>query len=211
MATITWEALKSRIGNKAVDPSLTKATDIYLDAGNDALLAFASHHTPLTKSCALTPDSSTKLFPLPEDAIEGNAVYGVLYDGVWLPPIEMVPGERPAEEMGYILRPMGMIEFSIAPTTGRTLTLYYNAYYPAIEDDESLITVPGWAQEAVAFYAAARVVEIDAGKQARLGNYKDKQDSGKPTDNPLLELSAYYIKQYWQILAQHPASRMGGI
>lgn len=203
MATIPWTDIRDRVYIKANDVNQQRFTaDQVIAQFNAALAAFASDHTPLAKEASLTADSTTKLFDLPADAIESKPIYGVLYKGAWVWELDMVPGQVFDDMSGFLLWPNAKIEFTFAPT--QDVIVFYNAYYPEITGDASdTVDVPVWAREAVITYAAARLLQIQAVQMALLGNFKERRDAGRPTDNPLLEVSQYYMDQYWTILSRH--------
>jgi hypothetical protein len=208
----TWTTLRSKIAAKANDPTLQRNdAATYLSVANDALVSLAANHTPWRGTVDLVPDSETTLFDLPADMIEYDQVYGVKWDTKWLNTTDTFAGGEHTKELTYYIWPTGQIQFSAAPVTGKTLTLYYSAYYPDLAADDDLVPAPTWSHEAIALYAAARLLETQAAKMALLGNFKQRTESGTPEDNPLLEVSKYYMKQYWSILGQRPAPRTIGL
>lgn len=214
--SVAWGTLKAQLARKLNDPDHRKySSDLLLDAVNDALAAFASAHTGLASDFTLTGDGETYEFSLPPDIVEeeGAGVYAVLWqENTWLRRLEYWPGrawpypERTTTSLplGYILWPQGKISFSRIPLDGQEITLHYVAYYPEVTNDNSLITVPRWAREAIKLYAAAVVLEPSSTKASRLGQYKTRQAAGDPEDNPLLRLAEHYMRRYREILASHP-------
>lgn len=209
----TWGDLKASIGDMANDPALQRFTsDAYLRAGNAALIAFAVNHTPYMASASLIPDSSTTVFSIPDNMIETDQIYGVQYDGKWLETSDTFGGGFPSSDISYhVWWSTRQVVFSSAPLAGKSLTIHYGAYYEELTGDDSVLSCPRWANEALSLYAAARLLESQATKMALLGNFKQKTESGQPTDNPLLEVANHYIKVYWQILGQRQVPRTYGV
>ena len=213
---IQWAVLKAQLARKLKDPDhRTYDEDLLLDAVNDALVAFASSHTGVASDFDIEGDGETSAFPLPDNIIEdeGAGVYAVHWgNNQWLRELEYFPGtqwtspERTTDSspLGFILWPQNTITFSRIPESGQTVTIHYVAYYDPVVDDDSMINVPRWAEEAIKLYAAATALEPGATKAAKLGNYKTRKDSGGPEDNPLLQLARRYMERYYRILAQHP-------
>jgi hypothetical protein len=215
--SVTWAALKAQIGRKLDDPTYAKySATLLMDVVNDALTAFAATHTGVASDFPLTGDGTTYEFSLPSDIVdeEGAGVYAVHWkENTWLTRLEYWPGtvwanttrSTTSYPLGYILWPQGKISFSRIPTDGQTVTVHYVAYYPEIVGDNSSITVPRWALEAIKLYAAAVALEPSSTKAATLGQYKSRREAGYPEDNPVLRLAEHYLKRYYEILAAHPS------
>jgi hypothetical protein len=144
---------------------------------------------------------------------EGAGLHAVHWkDNQWLEETEYFPGmawasatrSTTSSPVAYILWPQGKISFSRVPASGQTIKLYYVAYYPAIVDDDTLITVPRWAEEPIKLYSAASAIESKSVKTGNLRQYNTKRDAGSPEDNPLLRLAEHYMARYERILAEHP-------
>lgn len=63
------------------------------------------------------------------------------------------------------------------------------------------IPVPENLEEALLYYVAGRMMMVRASRAATLDQYDMRIDSGKPTDNPLLQMAAAYHKTAQDILA----------
>jgi hypothetical protein len=214
--SVTWAILKAQIGRKLDDPSYGKYSEtLLMDVVNDALTAFAATHTGVASDFPIVGDGTTYEFALPSDIVEaeGAGVYAVHWkESTWLVRLEYWPGETwpntsrttTSYPLGYVLWPQGKISFSRIPTTNQAVTVHYVAYYPVVVDDNSSITVPRWALEAIKLYAAAVALEPSSTKAATLGQYKSRREAGGPEDNPVLRLAEHYLKRYYEILAAHP-------
>jgi len=213
--SVTWAALKAQVGRKLDDPTYAKYTAaLLLDVVNDALTAFAATHTGVASDFPITGDGTTYEFALPADIVEteGAGVYAVHWkENTWLARREYWPGgvwpntarSTTSNPLGYILWPQGRISFSRVPVADQAVTVHYVAYHPLVEDDNSSITVPRWALEAIKLYVAAVALEPSSTKAATLGQYKSRREAGGPEDNPVLRLAEHYMQRYYEILAAH--------
>lgn len=214
--SITWSTFRAAIAQKLNDPTMGRyGPELLLGCANDALVAFAATHTGVASDFTVTGDGTTYTYDLPEDIVEaGNAgVYAVQYpDQEWLREEKYWPGVRwpstarstSSRPKAYVLWPTGKISFTQIPVASASITIHYVAYYPAVVDTDSVITVPVWAQEAIKLYAAAAALEPASTKAGQLGQYKSRFESGKPEDNPLLRLSEHYMHRYYRLLQAHP-------
>ena len=202
-----WSELKVQIGRKVNDPAVTKFAASIMDNANDALRLLASAHTGVASVSDITGDGETTQFPLPSNAVDSvtNQVYGV-YDVTndkWLTEVSFLPNTH--MENGYYVWPDKNINFNPYVPNAYVYRVYYIAYYDVIVDDNSAITVPGWAIEAIKMYAAGRTLEDQASTMALLGQFRTRVDSGNPEDQPILRLAQSYIQQFWEIINQNRA------
>lgn len=212
---VTWDVFKSQIARKLNDPEHKKySADLLLDGVNDALCAFAAAHTGVASDVDVVGDGETYEFDLPADMIEEEnaGVYAVHWEqNTWLSRLEYWPGQAwPSNvrsssslPLGYILWPQGKVSFSRIPALDQVVTVHYVAYYDEVLDDDTVITVPRWALEAIKLYVAALALEPASTKAGALGQYKSRREAGEPEDNPLLRLAEHYMKRYHEILAAH--------
>lgn len=201
MATV-WAALRAQILMKL--PSDRKFTEgELLVAIATALKAFAAAHTGYASVSTYPADGVTVEFPLPDNNIgTEDAVVGVMVGPAWMRRAYVWPSDALEARNTYLLWPGGTIRFPVPPS--KDLTVYYVAFYPSPETDDSVITVPSWAEEALAYYAAAKLLERIAAKTAQLGAFKSRKEAGDPEDNPILRLVEHYYRRYKSILAAHP-------
>jgi hypothetical protein len=212
--SVTWATLKAQLQRKLDDNSGRKYdSDLLMDAVNDALAAFAATHTGVLSDFEITGDGLSKTWDLPDDIVdeEGAKVVAVHWkQNQWLTALEYWPGESwHSASVTTSSRPLGYvvygteIRFSRIPSDGQAVTVHYVAHYPEVEDDDSAITVPRWAREAIKCYAAAVALEPASVKASNLGQYKDRTESGSPEDNPMYKQAEYFMRRYDYILSKH--------
>jgi hypothetical protein len=202
-----WSTLKIQIGRKVNDATATKYEDSILDNANDALRLFATVHTGVASVSTITGDGETTQFPLPENCVDSgeSSVVGVynVTDDIWLTQVRFFPNEQ--MQTGYYIWPQDKINFAPFPTESYEYQVHYIAHYNPIVNDNSVISVPTWAIEAIKLYAAGRTLEDAASKMALLGQFRTKVDSGNPEHQPILRLAEMYIEQFWEVINQHRA------
>jgi hypothetical protein len=212
--SVTWATLKAQIQRKLDDTSGTKySSALLLDAINDALEAFAATHTGVLSDFAIVGDGETYTYDLPDDIVdeEGAKVVAVHWQkNEWLTELKYWPGEAwQSTTISTSSRPLGYIvygteiRFARIPTDAQEVTVHYVGCYPEVTADESLITVPRWAREAIKLYAAAVALEPTSVKASSLGQWKDRSEAGTPEDNPMLRQAEYFMRRYYQILSAH--------
>jgi hypothetical protein len=214
----TWGSFKYEIARIVNDPQVTKFSADLLDGVNDALRMLASAHTGVasvseyvTDVSDFVGDTGTASFGIPANAVQGNeglrirGVYNVDTD-LWLTHADIISGKKAQE--GWLIWPDLTLRVNPKPTTGHTLQVHYVAYYNEVVDDTSIVIIPGWAYEAVKMYTAGRVINTQASQLALLASFRTKVDSGNPEHLPVLRLGQYYIQQFWDILAAHPAPQL---
>ncbi len=91
--------------------------------------------------------------------------------------------------------------------TGSTIPtdfwLLYQSFYPDVEDNESIVTVPTWALEACAMYTAMLVITGEATKDARYRRYLTRTDSGNPQQNPFIPIVEWLERRFYQVVNAH--------
>ena len=214
--SFSWSTFRTQIALKLNDTDMQRySAALLLDCANDALVAFAASHTGVASDFTLTGGGATYVYDLPGDIVDaGNAgVFAVQWTNQeWLRQETYWPGVRwpstsrstTSKPKAYVLWPTGKISFTQVPASEASIVIHYVAFYPSIVDDDSVITVPLWAREAVKLYAAAIALEPASTKAGQLGQYKSRFESGRPEDNPLLRLSEYYMRRYFRLLQAHP-------
>lgn len=79
----------------------------------------------------------------------------------------------------------------------------YRSSYPPLADADE-IPLDAHLEEALLYYVIARGFSQRAGASANLDQFDRRSDSGKPTDNPLLQMADHYLKQARQLLDTYP-------
>jgi len=200
---MNYGSLKLVVGRKVNDSSALKYAESILDNTNAALRVLASIHTGLASTFDITGDGETTQFSLPGNCVDGR-IQGVYHtdDDIWLTKVDFFPGA--SLDLGYYVWPNSLINFNPYIDEDDIMRLHYVAYYSEIATDADVLSIPTWAIEAVALYAAGRTLEDHSAQYAQLGQVRTRIDSGNPEDQPVLRLAERYIQQFYDLINQHP-------
>jgi hypothetical protein len=105
--------------------------------------------------------------------------------------------------------PRGYLTLSAALASGGTL--FYQATWTKPENEAENVEIPLSAETGLVLYAASYCLLPDATQAASLGQYKQKVDAGSPTDNPVVEMSSYFLKRFEIEMNRLPMKMKGGI
>jgi len=182
--------------------------DLLYDATKAAMTAIT---TRVWKAATVTLAGSSGSALLPVNFIEIEGVLD-LYAGKWLPESSIVPLEFWDEERitgnAWIQYPEGSISFvTDLPEDGAVL--YYTAEWDMPTSGSDLMDTPDYANFAISLFAASYCAITKAVTAADLGQYKVKVDSGRPTDNPLIDLSNFLLARYGVELERLPMKKKG--
>lgn len=81
--------------------------------------------------------------------------------------------------------------------------LAYDAYYPAIKNNDSRVEIPVWADEACALYVAMQAITREMAADARYRKFLGKQDAGNPQQSPFLPVAKWLEERFNAIVAMH--------
>lgn len=82
-----------------------------------------------------------------------------------------------------------------------SVELYYDGMHQVLDGtDLDELSVPIFLEEAVLYYAASRSLDERAAASASLDRWDMKIDSGKPTDNPFLQMANQYMRRAESVL-----------
>ncbi|MBE7474333.1 MAG: hypothetical protein HS114_34820 [Anaerolineales bacterium] len=101
---------------------------------------------------------------------------------------------------GYAIYEGKMILLGARP---QTWLLAYDAYYPAIKNNDSRVEVPVWADEACAIYTAMQAITREMAADARYRKFIGKQDAGNPQQSPFLPVAKWLEERFNSIIAMH--------
>lgn len=185
---------------------------------NRAQQHFAAWHTAKALTQTYDGDGAMREFDLPADFIDFYAIYAPFGEtGHILEPKQMVPGvawdQNTANEYtdrpyGYMEWPSGTLLLLRAPDAGEdNIYLYYFGYWPDITSDEDDVESPIWAHEALLLYAAALHLAPAFHDTAEVRQWNTNIDSGRPTDNPLIQAHDAFMKRYRELLASKPEQK----
>lgn len=204
------EDIKARVifllGDDPDEGDSSYTDDLLLDAvgaAHDAILPYV--WKPAT--AALAADTST--FTLPSDLYEVQAVWDASA-GYFIDPAILTPGEPSASDTGnaWFEYPSGTLNLYNAIGSSGGI-LYYAATWSKPTIDADVLEVPEYALTGLTYYGASYATLYKASSAARLGNYKTRQDSGTPEDNPLLTYSTFLLKRFEYEMARMPKITKG--
>lgn len=188
------------------DSGTAYSDDLLLDsvhAAYDAILPYV--WKPMTEALA----GDTQSFTLPSDLYEVQAVWDSKLN-TYIDPAILAPGEPSASETGnaWYEYPSGTLNLynAIGSSGG---TLYYAATWSKPTQDADVLEVPDYTLTGIIYYGASYSTLNKAAAAARLGNYKTRQDSGNPEDNPLLTYSSFLLKRFEFEMARMPKTTKG--
>jgi len=209
MASITWSAFR----DGHIRPFLDDV-DI-ADFTNPELLLYCTWALDdftlwYPRKRQMTLASGTKSFDLPEDFFRVDLVQWKRTDYYWkfLEQIPRRPGYQfPSTEVDEDSLPVGYWvtddKLYLGQTAKVKFTLYYLAYWPTPSGDDDTIVVPRWARQALTYYASAMALLRKSVGNAKIRQWNRKEDSGKPTDEPLSPVVKYLLEQYKQVISDH--------
>lgn len=160
-------------------------------------------------------DMSTALdFPLPQNIYETVDQTGIVYTAdasganpQYFDPLFYSRNLSPyaQHDLGY-WTDLTTLHLNKAPGTGKTLWIRYFAYWPepaSYDDDDFEITVPTWAIGPLAYLAGAHILVGRSSASAMIRQWNEKQDSGTPVQNVLLEQLRALTAQYDLMISRH--------
>jgi hypothetical protein len=206
----TLGELRSRILRLLGDPNGAGYSDeILLDSISSALDAILPW-TPKTASETLTGDGTTRVFELPADLYEVEAII-VETTGEVLPGAILVPhgnfGVGITSTNDWLATPSGSITFSYAPGSGVIYNLYYLAYWtkPTTFNDLTLILEPP-AQSLIGLtlYSTAYCLLPEAVGASEIRQFGTRIDSGTPEHNPMQKTALYMLDLFQREMNRHP-------
>lgn len=216
-----WSDLKAKI-TRALDDTAraetetpTWSNDELLDYINYALVAFADH-TAQAKTYEYKATAAVSTVVLPEDFLKIGPV--------WFPnrrlikPIRLEPGllfssttvTTSSLPIGFYEWPEGTLNLTRELGGGETLTVYYWAHWDEVVGDDSLLSVPVWAREALHWYCLSRAMAKPGIQAAQLGQWKTRRDLGEPESNPAKAFAKYCEEKYEEVLSRHPSQDRSG-
>lgn len=168
---------------------------------------------PCRKIATLTATASQDTFELPADCYSVETLQDV-ESGVIMERAVFQPGKTRnalsnsrSSGFDWIEYPAGSVFLSRPMDLGAQIRLYYIAHYdnPADADDDSFtLQVPRYAIIGMAYYAAAHAVLPSAVAAGQIGQFKQRIDSGTPTDNPMAELSRFFRQLFIEEMNRLP-------
>jgi hypothetical protein len=160
-------------------------------------------------------DGSTSSFAVPEECYEIQAIYSNLLD-TFIPRVGLFPGagwqngESSTLDQNYFVEyPNDMISLSTPPGNSEDITIYYTKYWTEPEDSDEDLEPPPYAFAGILLFAASWILSTKATSAANIRQYGTKVDSGVPTQNPMLDMSKYYLQRFDMEMNRHPVTQRG--
>lgn len=92
-----------------------------------------------------------------------------------------------------------------APTDANAiLQVDYFTYYPTPSSAEAVLTIPRWAEGALAYLSGAYALLSLAVQSANIRQWLEEPERGSPESNSLRVQSDWMIKKYQQMISVHP-------
>lgn len=116
-------------------------------------------------------------------------------------------GSSVSGQNGWLDYPTGFVTTLYEVEDG--ITVFYEGYWnvPTTSGstaDDFVLEVPDIAIAGLAYYACSQCLLPKAVTSASIRQFNVKIDSGDPTDNPLQELSDYFLKRFMQEMKMMP-------
>lgn len=148
------------------------------------------------KRSTSTLAASTSVFTLPADFYRVEAIWDSTSE-LYLSPTLMAPGQAGpfTGENGWYEYPEGSLTLYTALDTDGG-KLYYAAKWTKPTSDATALETPAYATTGIALWACSYCQLPKATLASDLGQYKRRMDSGDPTDNPLIDMSTYFLKRF---------------
>ena len=181
-------------------------------------LAEVALHTAPSKIYLAALAAQTEQLVVPDDVVKVGPI--MLVGGGSLRTLLTPMSLEPGIEFGDLVSgsgstqfyewPEGTINFLTPLGSGQTLRVHYWAHYPLPANDDDLVPIMRWLETPVVWLMQTYAILKPAFQASRLGQFKVRDESGKPTDNPLLEHYRFCRRQYELLMASHPAQDRSG-
>lgn len=208
---MNWLILKNQVRRILRDTTPTKyrwQEEDLLDYAAWTLDALCSH-TAIATATSFTLDNITTQFILPDNLYESIDRSGLVYADDGTTKAYLVPVKYnyiTKANSGYYVNGIGNRTLNIISpkTVNGTLNVKYFAVYPHPLVDEDELQTPNWATAAIVFRMASYALDPFAGRRANIAQWNTRDDSGRPTDNPLAEQSQIFYEAWLKELSNYP-------
>lgn len=183
------------------------SAELLMDAIHAALGAVCQRYS----KSSVVEFSNGIAFDLPADFIDMEGAFSV-EDGLFLPEEQMIAyqtGIDSSVSNCWNLATETKLTFRTALTASQVVKVYYSAGWIDPVDDLDLIEAPHFLRTSICLYAAHYVMFLRASQAGDIGQYKTKVDAGRPTDNPLMELSNFFLRHYETEIQRVPTRQKG--
>lgn len=168
---------------------------------------------PKRKLTILTATDQQDTFALPADCYAVEAVQdvasGVFMERAVLQPGKTRNGQNNSRSAGFdwVEYPAGSVFLSKPLEVDTQIRVYYVAYYAAptdAEDDAFALEPPRYATMGLVYYAVSHALLPSAVAEGQIAQFKQKIDSGSPTDNPMADLSKFFRQLFLEEMNRLP-------
>lgn len=214
---LTWAAYRDRVRRTILDDAIVDgndpkwSNDQLLDCVRWSLQEFAAH-TAVATATSFTMDGETTQIVVPEHAYESLIEAGMLTvtenDSLeYLKPSRRVLGTTEvahAGERSFWEWPRNILNLTFIPIAGAVVEVCYFALYNAPVNDNDIINIPAWAEQAVAYLMGAAAMAGKSVQTADIRRWLAKPDSGTPIQNSLIQQTDHFRLLYEQVVQKHP-------
>lgn len=224
--TVKWADLRQRALLTLDDTKRSDDEDLAFgpDWSYDDLLMYLGHalaevatHTAEGKIYTLPLTAAVSSLTVPDDVLKVAAV--MVRNGTTIKlqtSVELEPGQEfpqassAGDRANFYEWPTGTLNFLNPIASGNELRVHYWAYWQLPGTAQDLLTIPRWMEEPVYWLLQEQAVAKTGFSAARLGQFKTRDDAGRPQDNPLLEYARYCRRRYELLMANHPTQDRSG-
>lgn len=194
----TWTELREDARSVLQDDQtpFSVSDRLMLRYANYGLTWITTRHAP---TLAASISVVNGVFPLPIGWLATEAVYADEKPQH----IDQLPLDGPYPLPGHVVH-LDATRMRLGDATLTEVELFYRSRYAPLAADEDEIPVDTHLEEALLYYIIARGFSQRAGGSANLDQFDRKSDSGKPTDNPLLQMADHYLKGARLVLDTYP-------
>lgn len=217
--SVSWATLRTRVRRSILGDTGTSpvwSDDQLLDYIGWALDEFCAH-TAVATSTSYPCDGETHEFVLPDNIYEPITRAGAVAlkqdeQIEYLEPIRFTPGatwpddepDETSQPRAFWEWPTGTLRLGFIPKDSSTLTVYYFAHWDKPTDDNSILDVPHWAEEALAYLVGAIAMSPLGVQTSNIRRWNDRLDSGTPEHNPSHRQAEFFRRMYQEVLRVHP-------
>lgn len=165
-----------------------------IDSAMDAVLPWVAKPSEVT----FIGDGATCIYDMPSDYYRVISIFDE-DSSLYMPADLMAPAvvsnrSRIANEWREY--PNGKLSFLQYIPDAKSVTVYYGAYWTKPTDFMSVLETPTWLDTAIAFYAASYCLLPKAYQASNIRQYNVQVDSGNPVQNPVKDMSEYFLTRF---------------
>lgn len=221
------------LGDEPVEPSSSDSflvhgaqtsAEILADGVEAALKAICNR---FPRSLTIEFSESGDTFELPANFIEVDAVYDSK-SMLFVPQMQFRSNVSPYGENGnlsansWYIYPSPdaeapeagdptptFISFLSGLTVKQTVKVFFSALWDIPTEDTDVIQPPQMLTTPLTLYAASYCLLRSAAESSNIRQFATKVDSGQPTDNPLKDMSDFFLRRYESAMSSLPMRNAG--